>query len=129
MTVSFPTETEAGRPLQDKDSTFIGYAALAESKHTVEKVRQYIMLANDDFRPGEPASHVAHGARLLSLRRGKSGLESGDFEVTLVSENDGEERAGRTITDALASANACDVVIYVSRWFGGKLCSLTCYFV
>lgn len=109
------------RPLQDRDSTFVGYAALAETVQDIQKARDYIIeTANDQVRDGEPASHVSHGARMLTLKPGRSGLDQSHFEVSLHMENDGEDRAGRTICDALASANACDVVVVVCRWFGGS---------
>ncbi|CAD6567955.1 MAG: hypothetical protein CYPHOPRED_002175 [Cyphobasidiales sp. Tagirdzhanova-0007] len=108
-------------PLQDKDSTFLAYAAQAESAHDIKRVREYVVeQANEDFHPNEPASHVAHGARFLSLKPGRSGLDESHFEVSLNMENDGEDKAGRTIVDALAGANACDVIVCVSRWFGGS---------
>ena len=113
--------------MQDKDSTFIAYAALAESVQDIKRTREYVVeQANGEYRPDEPASHVAHGARFLSLIQGKSGLNESHFEVALHLENDGEDRAGRTIVDALAGANACDVVVCVSRWFGGDLLCLMC---
>ena len=115
------------RPLQDKDSTFLAYAAQAESAHDIKRVREYVVeQANEDFHPNEPASHVAHGARFLSLKPGRSGLDESHFEVSLNMENDGEDKAGRTIVDALAGANACDVIVCVSRWFGGaaRTCTL-----
>lgn len=108
--------------LRDKDSTFLAFASQAESLHDIKKLREYVIeVANDDFAPDEPASHVAHGARFLTLKAGKHGLDQSDFEVRTNSQDDGEERAGATIVNALAHANACDVVVCVSRWFGGTM--------
>jgi len=101
---------------------FIGYAAPAESTQDIKKLREYVIqVANEDFRPDEPPSHVAHGARMLSLKPGKSGLDESHFTVALHSENDGEANAGRTIIETLGEAKACDVVVVVSRWFGGSM--------
>jgi len=52
-------------------------------------------------------------------------LKEEDFEVKTYREDDGENRAGMTIVDTLAHG-AVDVVVVVSRWFGGKLMENTC---
>lgn len=56
--------------------------------------------------------------RILTLKTGRSGLKEEDFEVKTYREDDGENRAGMTIVDTLAHG-AVDVVVVVSRWFGG----------
>lgn len=57
--------------------------------------------------------------RILSLKPGRPGLKEEDFEVKTYREDDGENRAGMTIVDTL-SHGAVDVVVVVSRWFGGE---------
>lgn len=148
-------------PLQDQDSTFLAWAAQAESPQDIQKLRNYVLeVANPDFSD-EPASHAAHGAvshlhsatslssdwisaesarevicvrhrtfvltlfsslvhsqRILTLKSGRTGLKDEDFEVKTFREDDGESRAGMTIVDTLAHG-AVDVVVVVSRWFGG----------
>lgn len=54
-------------PLQDQDSTFLAWAAQAESTQDIQKLRNYVLeVANPDFSD-EPASHTAHGAVSQSI--------------------------------------------------------------
>lgn len=49
-------------PLHDADSTFLAWAAAAESPQDITKLRNYVLeVANSQFRD-EPPSHTAHGA-------------------------------------------------------------------
>ncbi|KAK9893330.1 hypothetical protein P389DRAFT_182104 [Cystobasidium minutum MCA 4210] len=115
-----PTIWARSDPLNDEDSTFLAWAAAAESPQDIARLRNYVLeVGNPDFRP-DPPSHTAHGARILSLKPGRSGLKEEDFEVKTFREDDGENRAGMTIVDTL-SHGAVDVVVVVSRWFGGTM--------
>lgn len=49
-------------PLQDEDSTFIAWAAAAESTQDIARLRNYVLeVGNAEFRE-DPPSHTAHGA-------------------------------------------------------------------
>lgn len=72
-----------------------------------------------------PASHIMHAARLLTVKTGKTGKYVSDFDVRLHTEDDGESRGGKAVGEALAAADAADVVVAVSRWFGGRPFSST----
>lgn len=61
---------------------------------------------------------------MLGVKSGRTGMGNLDFEVKTFSENDGEAKAGQTILDTLAKADACDVVVLVARWFGGTYTSI-----
>lgn len=49
-------------PLNDEDSTFLAWAASAESTQDIVKLRNYVLeVGNPNFRH-DPPSHTAHGA-------------------------------------------------------------------
>jgi len=57
-----PTCFGQSDPLHDADSTFLAWAAAAESPQDIAKLRNYVLeVANSEFRD-DPPSHTAHGA-------------------------------------------------------------------
>ncbi|KAL7004911.1 hypothetical protein EMMF5_005524 [Cystobasidiomycetes sp. EMM_F5] len=110
-------------PLRDKDSLFIAFATTAESTNDIEKLRDWVSeVGNAEYGDNAaPASHIMHAARLLTVKTGKTGKYVSDFDVRLHTEDDGESRGGKAVGEALAAADAADVVVAVSRWFGGSM--------
>lgn len=112
-----PSPYGVSDPLNDKDSLFIAFGAQCESQHQATKLREYVtQIAVAEYRE-EPASHVMQGTRILVARPGSVDA----FETKTFAIDDGENKGGRTIVDALAAANAVDVSVCVARWFGGSM--------
>lgn len=60
--------------------------------------------------------------RCLILKDGMSGLEGEHaFVVDAGCCDDGESRGGKTVMDVLEKSGLCDVLVVVSRWFGGTM--------
>jgi hypothetical protein len=49
-------------PLQDQDSTFLAWAANAESPQDIAKLRNWVLEVGNALFRDDPPSHTAHGA-------------------------------------------------------------------
>ncbi|GAA98134.1 uncharacterized protein L969DRAFT_85938 [Mixia osmundae IAM 14324] len=111
----------------DRDSCFVAYATSITSKADALAFQAHVKVLHEgSIGKGKlgPASHNVLAWRTITLRPGKNGLgEQGDedFEVAAGSHNDGEDRAGPTMLNVLEKEGVVDVVVIVSRWFGGTM--------
>ncbi|KAG8764226.1 hypothetical protein FRC11_011242 [Ceratobasidium sp. 423] len=103
-------------PLQIKDSTFQARLFSLESPAQTPKILAHMRRQYPDFQ------HHMSGWRYLVLKPGMTGLEGEDaFEVQQGWDDDGEKKGGKTIIDVIEKMGLCDVVVIVSRRFGGTL--------
>ncbi|KDN40666.1 hypothetical protein RSAG8_07995, partial [Rhizoctonia solani AG-8 WAC10335] len=103
-------------PLQIKDSTFQARLFSLESPTQTPKILAYMRRQYPDFQ------HHMSGWRYLVLKPGMTGLEGEDaFEVQQGCDDDGEKRGGKAVVDVIEKMGLCDVVVVVSRQFGGTL--------
>lgn len=66
------------------------------------------------------ATHDVHAWRVLELKRGRDGLGGpNDFGLEQGSDDDGERWAGERLLRVMQRLGAVDVLLVVSRWYGG----------
>ncbi|PWN41004.1 hypothetical protein IE81DRAFT_292537 [Ceraceosorus guamensis] len=66
--------------------------------------------------------HDMYAWRVLKLKRGRDGLSGpGDWEIDQGCEDDGEKAGGRAVLRAIEKTGASDVLVIVSRWYGGTM--------
>ncbi|KAF6002371.1 hypothetical protein F1559_000853 [Cyanidiococcus yangmingshanensis] len=97
----------SAEPFTERKSTFQGHAAIVTSSPAVEHCLQMLR----ENRKGRHATHVMWAFR-IDLSEGIS-LEECD--------DDGEHRAGRLLLELLRKMCQKNVLVCVSRWFGGVL--------
>lgn len=97
-----------GEPVTEKRSTFQAHLAPVDSVHAVEAVLE-CLLANSKIRG---ASHPCMMAYRIQ-RRDAPGSLLQDCD------DDGEAAAGKNLLHLLQMVDARDVVVVVTRWFGG----------
>ncbi|EUC66051.1 thiamin biosynthesis protein [Rhizoctonia solani AG-3 Rhs1AP] len=103
-------------PLQIKDSTFQARLFSLESPAQTPKILAYMRRQYPDFQ------HHMSAWRYLMLKPGMTGLEGENaFAVEQGWDDDGEKRGGSAIIDVIEKMGLCDVVVVVSRRFGGTL--------
>ncbi|KAJ1310522.1 hypothetical protein OPQ81_007252 [Rhizoctonia solani] len=103
-------------PLQIKDSTFQARLFSLESPAQTPKILAHMRRQYPDFQ------HHMSGWRYLVLKPGMTGLEGEDaFEVHQGWDDDGEKQGGKAVVDVIEKMGLCDVVVVVSRRFGGTL--------
>ncbi|CUA72172.1 hypothetical protein RSOLAG22IIIB_00835 [Rhizoctonia solani] len=102
-------------PLQIKDSTFQARLFSLESSAQTTKILAYMRRQYPDFQ------HHMSGWRVLMLKPGMKGLEEDAFEVQQGWDDDGEQRGGKAVLDVIEQMGLCDVVVIVSRRFGGTM--------
>ncbi|EJD01899.1 ribosomal protein S5 domain 2-like protein [Fomitiporia mediterranea MF3/22] len=114
-----PTSLATSTAIHDRDSTFIGTIYRASSPAEAQRIRTY---HKHVFNHSKPASHEISAWRCMVLKKGKDGLGGpDDFELTSRKDDDGEDRGGQSILRAMEKEGVIDVVVIVSRWFGGTL--------
>lgn len=68
------------------------------------------------------SSHDMYAYRVLELKRGRSGLAGpDDFSLQEDKEDDGERWGGDRVLKVVREEGASDVLVVVSRWYGGEL--------
>ncbi|KAJ9474907.1 UPF0029 domain-containing protein [Pseudozyma hubeiensis] len=68
------------------------------------------------------SSHDMYAYRVLELKRGRSGLGGpDDFSLQEDKEDDGERWGGDRVLKVVREEGASDVLVVVSRWYGGEL--------
>lgn len=103
-------------PLQIKDSTFQARLFNLDAPEHKAKI-----LAHMKRNYSEYQHHMA-GWRYLVLKPGMTGLEGEDaFTVEQGSVDDGETRGGKAVLDVIEKMGMCDVLVVVSRRFGGTM--------
>ncbi|KAF8710431.1 TENA/THI-4/PQQC family, partial [Rhizoctonia solani] len=103
-------------PIEVKDSVFQARLFSLESFAQVPKITAHMRRQYPDFQ------HHMAGWQLLALKPGMTGLEGEDaFEVRQGWDDDGEKRGGKAVVDVIEKTGLCDVVVVVSRRFGGTL--------
>ncbi|GAA5892838.1 hypothetical protein JCM6882_000592 [Rhodosporidiobolus microsporus] len=108
-------------PLTDRSSTFIAHAAPCTSSSSASAFQSYIRALRAPSHPVE-CSHEMLGWRVVAPKPGKSGLESEeDWAVRDGGEDDGEKDGGSTIREVLRREGAVDVMVVVSRLYGGQM--------
>ncbi|KNC96968.1 uncharacterized protein SPPG_07788 [Spizellomyces punctatus DAOM BR117] len=104
--------------ISDRKSTFVAHAAEVRSPQDLSRLTQTITSS----KATQNASHNIRAWRYLSLKPGKTGLEGpDDFGVVSGYDDDGEKWAGSKIAKILEQFQVVDVVVIVSRWYGGVL--------
>ncbi|CAE6434346.1 unnamed protein product [Rhizoctonia solani] len=103
-------------PIEIKDSVFQARLFSLEKSTQVPKIIAHMRRQYPDFQ------HHMAGWRFLVLKPGMTGLEGEDaFEVQHGWDDDGEKRGGKAVVDVIEKMGLCDVVVIVSRRFGGTL--------
>ncbi|CCO30388.1 hypothetical protein BN14_04416 [Rhizoctonia solani AG-1 IB] len=103
-------------PIEIKDSIFQARLFSLETSTQVPRIITHMKRHYPDFQ------HHMAGWRFLVLKPGMTGLEGADaFEVQQGWDDDGEKRGGKAVVDVIEKAGLCDVVVVVSRRFGGTL--------
>lgn len=68
------------------------------------------------------SSHDMYAYRVLQLKRGRSGVAGpDDFSLHEEKEDDGERWGGDRVLKVAREEGASDVLVVVSRWYGGEL--------
>ncbi|PKI83837.1 hypothetical protein MVES1_002357 [Malassezia vespertilionis] len=133
-----PPVTCAAARLEDRDSVFIGYvypitsasptaisARLENLKHTVHPAIPPATLP-PPFQHASAqrrvSTHDIYAYRVLQLKRGRSGLGGpDDFGIEQGTEDDGESWGAEKVMRVIRELGASDVMVVVSRWYGGVL--------
>ncbi|KAI8825105.1 ribosomal protein S5 domain 2-type protein [Fimicolochytrium jonesii] len=114
---ALPPITLSGK-VNDRDSTFFAQAAEVTSEQDVQRVSRHITT----HPPAAGASHNVRAWRYLALKSGRSGLGGpDDFRAVTGWDDDGEKWAGSRVVKLLEKWQAVDVLVVVSRWYGGTL--------
>ncbi|KAF8521275.1 ribosomal protein S5 domain 2-type protein [Hysterangium stoloniferum] len=107
------------RSIQDRDSTFVANLFRATSPTIAYKTTKYV---KNVLHAANPASHEMMAYRTMTLKAGRTGLDGpDDFQVQAGSEDDGEKYGGSKILRIMQKEGILDVVIVVSRWYGGTM--------
>ncbi|EPQ31265.1 uncharacterized protein PFL1_01450 [Pseudozyma flocculosa PF-1] len=133
----WPTTCEAAQ-IVDRSSLFIGYvypllttsashiAALLSHLSRLVHPTVPVTLLPPQFA-NAPAnkrgsSHDMYAYRVLSPKRGRAGLTGpDDFALHEEKEDDGEKWGGDRVLRVARDEGASDVLVIVSRWYGGEL--------
>lgn len=125
--------------INDRDSLFVGFVyalsapSQAEITHCLShltKVVQPQHIPTDRLPPAmqhlapsrRGATHDMHAWRCLALKRGRDGLGGPeDFGLEEGQEDDGEKYGAKEIAKAIKMYGATDVLVIVSRWYGGTM--------
>ncbi|KAL4399255.1 GCN2-mediated signaling protein [Malassezia pachydermatis] len=132
-----PTTTDAAY-IQDRHSVFIGYvyplttasptyisALIDHLKHVVHPTIPISQLP-PQFQHSGPSkrgsTHDIYAYRVLQLKPGRTGLGGpSDFGIEQGKEDDGEAWGSDKVARVLREQGASDVLVIVSRWYGGEL--------
>ncbi|PWN33419.1 uncharacterized protein FA14DRAFT_161282 [Meira miltonrushii] len=125
--------------INDRDSLFVGFVyafsapSQAEITHCLShlsKVVQPQHIPTDRLPPAmqhlapnrRGATHDMHAWSCLALKRGRDGLGGPeDFGLEEGQEDDGEKYGAKEIAKAIKMYGATDVLVIVSRWYGGTM--------
>lgn len=128
LTAYFPSKTGPPRPPQpvvasdpitDRQSTFVAHAAPCSNHTQAHTLQNYIRNLRSGTHPVE-CSHEILAWRCLSLKPGKTGLDSeNDFKVMIDGDDDGEKGGSAVIKEVLTQEGGIDVAIVISRLYGG----------
>ncbi|KAG6545826.1 hypothetical protein Mapa_012787 [Marchantia paleacea] len=117
FTANMPPVYHSREPLVDRKSVFIAHVAPVSSVHEVQQVKQYL-LSNPKI---VKATHNILAYRIVQPRssKGKHAIEG----ETVISDcdDDGENAAGGRLLHLLEMCKCKNVVVVVSRWYGGTL--------
>ncbi|CAO1617382.1 unnamed protein product [Jaminaea pallidilutea] len=134
--VPWPTSPESARVF-DRDSLFIGFVYPVTSS-SASTIAQHLDHLTNSVHPTLPASifpsafshleprrrgssHDMHALRALELKRGRNGLDGpNDYGIEEKSDDDGERWGGDKILRAMREMGAVDLLVVVSRWYGGQ---------
>lgn len=134
--VPWPTSPESARVF-DRDSLFIGFVYPVTSS-SASTIAQHLDHLTNSVHPTLPASifpsafshleprrrgssHDMHALRALELKRGRNGLGGpNDYGIEEKSDDDGERWGGDKILRAMREMGAVDLLVVVSRWYGGQ---------
>ncbi|SNX87093.1 uncharacterized protein MEPE_05803 [Melanopsichium pennsylvanicum] len=135
--LSMPTSSPAAQ-IVDRSSLFIGYvyplqtpnaayiSALLSHLTRVVHPTVPVSLLPPQFS-NAPASkrgssHDMYAYRVFELKRGRTGLAGpDDFSLQEDKEDDGERWGGDRVLKVVKEEGASDVLVVVSRWYGGEL--------
>ncbi|GAA5868455.1 hypothetical protein JCM3774_005386 [Rhodotorula dairenensis] len=128
LTAYFPSKTGPARPPQpvvasdpitDRQSTFIAHAAPCSNHTQAHTLHSHIRNLRAGTHPVE-CSHEILAYRCLTLKPGKTGLDSeNDFKVVIDGDDDGEKGGAAVIKEVLTQEGGIDVAIVISRLYGG----------
>ncbi|KAF8586677.1 ribosomal protein S5 domain 2-like protein [Ramaria rubella] len=114
-----PQPVCTSRSIQDRDSTFVASLFRIASPATAYATAKHVKTIS---HATNPASCEMMAYRIMSLKPGHTGLHGPeDFEVKGGSEDDGEKYGGGRILKIMQREGVLDVVVIVSRWYGGTL--------
>lgn len=116
-----PQLIASSAPFTDRRSTFVAHAAACTTQVGAAHFADHVRALRSDKHPRE-ADHEMYAWRAVGLKPGKSGLSGeDDWTVKTGSEDDGEKGGGNTIRRAIEEAGGVDVVVVVSRYYGGQI--------
>lgn len=125
--------------ITDRDSLFVGYVytLTTPSQSTITEMLSHLgkvvhprTVPTDKLPPSmrhlptnrRGAMHDIHAWRCLALKIGRTGLNGpDDYGLEEGAEDDGEKYGAQKITRAIKQLGATDVLVIVSRWYGGTL--------
>ncbi|KAL3676138.1 hypothetical protein R1sor_026086 [Riccia sorocarpa] len=117
VAVNVPPVHHSKEPLVDRKSVFIAHVARVTSVQEVEQVKQYL-LSNPKIAK---ATHNILAYRIVQPRSGK-GKHAVEGETVISDcDDDGENAAGGRLLHLLEMCKCKNVVVVVSRWYGGTL--------
>lgn len=136
-TLAWPT-TAPDAYLADRNSVFIGYVYTLTSASSAVIAARLSHLARvvhptipadklpPQFQNSAPSrrgsTHDMYAFRVMQLKPGRSGLGgAGDFGTAQGAEDDGEKWGGGRVMRVVREAGASDVLVVVSRWYGGEM--------
>lgn len=101
----------SSEPIQDRKSAFVGHCARISSEGDVAAVVAHLLTDKKIARAAHP---TIWAYRLARDTKGPAGVVTeGDYD------DDGETQAGSRLKHLLEILDVKDVVVVVSRWFGG----------
>ncbi|CAO1631473.1 unnamed protein product [Parajaminaea phylloscopi] len=133
--IDWPVAPESAR-VTDRESLFVGFAYPIAASSTAA-ISQRIQHLGSVVHPTLPASifpsafshldpkrrgasHDMHAWRVLELKRGRDGLGGpNDYGLEEGHDDDGERWGGEKILRAMKEMGAVDLLVVVSRWYGG----------
>jgi hypothetical protein len=125
--------------ITDRDSLFVGFVytlnALSQNEITqclshLTKVVHPQVIPTDKLPPAmqhlapsrRGSTHDMYAWRSLALKKGRNGLGGpDDFGLEEGQEDDGERFGAKEIAKAIRMYGATDVLVVVSRWYGGTM--------
>ncbi|KAL0955756.1 hypothetical protein HGRIS_001971 [Hohenbuehelia grisea] len=105
--------------VRDRGSTFVASAFRAVTPAEAAAAVKHLKFV---LHASKPATHEISAWRCMVLKNGCTGLGGlDDFEMKSGSQDDGESWAGGKVLKVMQSEGVIDVVIVVSRWYGGTM--------